>query len=109
MRLASSAGDPSKLRYSSWARVRWTTARSGTGGRDITIAGSRFDGGLRLADNTQVSANERYSRLAGEYGPMLVGSRVNGALLCRGNNAEVKDFGAPNRINGAQGGDCAEL
>ena len=40
---------------------------------------------------------------------MLVGSRVNGALVCTGNSAEVKDFGAPNRINGAQGGDCADL
>ena len=76
---------------------------------DTTIAGSAFNGALALTDNTQVSDNERYSRLAGEYGPMLVGSRVNGALVCKGNSAEVKDFGAPNRINSAQGGDCADL
>jgi hypothetical protein len=76
---------------------------------DITIAGSAFNAALTLTDNTQLSDNERYSRLAGEYGPMLVGSRVNGALSCTGNSAEVKDFGAPNRINGAQGGDCAAL
>jgi hypothetical protein len=55
------------------------------------------------------SDNERYGRLAGEYGPILVGSRVNGTLFCRGNSADVKDFGAPNRIQGAQVGDCAEL
>ncbi len=88
--------------------VRGASSLSGTTA-DITIAGSRFSGALTLADNTQVSANERYSRLAGEYGPMLVGSTVNGALSCTGNSAEVKDFGAPNRIDGAQGGDCAAL
>jgi hypothetical protein len=38
-----------------------------------------------------------------------VGSRVNGALRCRDNSADVEDFGAPNRIPGAQTGDCAEL
>jgi hypothetical protein len=74
-----------------------------------SIAGSRFDAALTLTDNTQVSANERYSRLAGEYGPVLVGSTVNGALSCTGNSADVKDFGAPNRTNGARGGDCASL
>jgi hypothetical protein len=88
--------------------VRGASSLSGTTS-DITIAGSRFDGALTLAGNTQVSDNERYSRLAGEYGPMLVGSTVNGALSCTGNSAEVKDFGAPNRIAGAQTGDCAEL
>jgi hypothetical protein len=76
---------------------------------DVTIAGSRFTGALALTDNTQVTDNERYSRLAGEYGPLLVGSRVDGALLCRGNSADVEDFGAPNRIHGAQGGDCSDL
>ena len=90
------------------SRVNGATSLSGTT-RDVTIAGSRFSGALTLAGNTQVSDNERYSRLAGEYGPMLVGSSVNGALVCTGNSAEVKDFGAPNRINGAQGGDCAAL
>jgi len=75
----------------------------------VTIAGSAFNGGLSLADNTQISANERFSRLAGEYGPILVGSTVNGALTCQGNSAAVKDFGAPNEISGAHEGDCAAL
>jgi len=89
-------------------RVQGVSSLSGTT-RDIAIAGSRFNGDLTLAGNTQVSANERYSRLAGAYGPMLVGSTVTGDLSCTGNSAEVKDFGAPNRIEGAQGGDCAAL
>jgi hypothetical protein len=88
--------------------VNGATSLSGTT-RDITIAGSGFRGALTLAGNTQVSANERYSRLAGAYGPILVGSTVNGALSCTGNSAEVKDFGAPNRISGRQRGDCAAL
>jgi hypothetical protein len=77
--------------------------------RDVTIAGSTFFGELTLADNTQLSANERYSRLAGEYGPILVGSSVNGELTCTGNSAGVADFGAPNKLTGAHGGDCADL
>ena len=41
--------------------------------RDVTIAGSRST--AASADgNTQVSANDRYSRLAGAYGPILAGS-----------------------------------
>jgi len=84
------------------AQLRGTT-------RDVTIAGTTFASALSLVDNTQVSANERFSRLAGAYGPILVGSTVNGALVCMGNSAEVKDFGAPNHIIGAQGGDCAAL
>jgi hypothetical protein len=90
------------------SRVNGATSLSDTTS-DVTIAGSAFSGALVLTGNTQVSDNERYSRLAGEYGPLLVGSRVDGALVCTGNSAEVKDFGAPNRINGAQGGDCADL
>ncbi|MEV4810994.1 M64 family metallopeptidase [Micromonospora avicenniae] len=77
--------------------------------RDVTIAGSTFNGSVSLAQNVQVSANDRYSRLAGAYGPILVGSRINGSLSCAGNSAAVKDFGAPNRVNGAKGGDCAAL
>jgi hypothetical protein len=84
------------------ARITGTT-------RDVTIAGSTFNGGLTLKDNTQVSANERFSRLAGEYGPILVGSRINGSLTCTGNSAVVKDFGAPNTVKGAKSGDCADL
>ncbi|RKR91984.1 IgA peptidase M64 [Micromonospora pisi] len=77
--------------------------------RDVTIAGSTFNGAVALSNNTQVSANERYSRLAGAYGPLLVGNRLNGALSCSGNSAQVKDFGAPNKVNGARSGDCAKL
>ena len=75
--------------------------RDGT--RDVTIAGSTFRGGLALAGNTQVSANDRYSRLAGAYGPILAGSTVYG-LTCSANSAEVSDFGAPNTFKGSQSG-----
>ena len=75
--------------------------------RDVTIAGSTFNGGLALTGNTQVSANERYSRLAGAYGPILVGNTING-LLCAGNSAGVEDFGAPNTILGSYSG-CAPV
>src|SRR5262249_54627052 len=71
--------------------------------RDVTIAGSRFNGGLALTGNTQVSANDRYSRLAGAYGPILSGSVVNG-LTCLDNSAAVKDFGAPNVLKGSSSG-----
>ena len=89
-------------------RVNGTTRLSDTA-RDVTIAGSTFNGALSLTDNTQITANERYSRLAGEYGPILVGSTVSGVLTCEGNSAEVKDFGAPNAISGEKRGDCAAL
>jgi hypothetical protein len=69
--------------------------------RDVTVAGSTFDGAVVLAGNIQVSANERYSRLAGAYGPVLVGNLVNGALSCSGNSARPSDFGAPNTVRGA--------
>ena len=71
--------------------------------RDVTIAGSTFRGGLALTGNTQVSANERYSRLAGAYGPILAGSTIYG-LSCADNSAEVSDFGAPNSLRGSQSG-----
>jgi hypothetical protein len=71
--------------------------------RDVTFAGSTFRGGLALTGNTQVSANERYTRLAGAYGPILSGSTVYG-LTCAGNSAEVSDFGAPNTFKGSQSG-----
>ncbi|HEX6025327.1 MAG TPA: M64 family metallopeptidase [Solirubrobacter sp.] len=72
---------------------------------DVTIAGSSFNGGLALTGNTQVTANERFTRLAGPYGPILAGSTVNG-LVCADNSAPVKDFGAPNKIQGSYSG-CA--
>jgi hypothetical protein len=71
--------------------------------RDVTIAGSTFKGSLALTGNTQVTANERYSRLAGAYGPILAGSTVNG-LTCLDNSADVSDFGAPNKIQGGYSG-----
>jgi hypothetical protein len=77
--------------------------------RDVTIAGNRLNGAVVLSGNTQVTANERYSRLAGPYGPLLVGNRIGGALSCARNNALVKDFGAPNTVRGAKVGDCAQL
>ena len=72
----------------------------------MTIAGSTFRSGLALTGNTQVTANERYTRLAGAYGPILVGSTRQRALTCSGNSADVKDFGAPNTIRGSYSG-CA--
>ncbi len=78
------------------AQVRNTTS-------DVTIAGSTFRGGLALTGNTQVSANDRYSRLAGAYGPILSGSTVYG-LTCADNSADVSDFGATNTFKGSQSG-----
>jgi hypothetical protein len=77
--------------------------------RDVTIAGSTFSGAVVLANNTQVTANDRFTRLAGAYGPLLVGNKVTGALACSGNSAPVKDFGAKNAVTGARTGDCAKL
>src|SRR6201991_4473824 len=74
--------------------------------RDVTIAGSTFRSSLALNGNTQVTANERYSRLAGAYGPILAGSTVTGLLECIGNSADVKDFGAPTPLRGGYSG-CA--
>ena len=85
------------------ATVVGATRLTGTT-RDVTIAGSTFKGALTLRDNTQVTASERYSRLAGAYGPILAGSRVTGTLTCTGNSAAVADFGAANEMTGA--GDC---
>jgi hypothetical protein len=56
-------------------RVNGTTLLRDTT-RDVTIAGSAFNGALSLTDNTQVSANERFSRLAGEYGPISVAGGI---------------------------------
>jgi hypothetical protein len=77
--------------------------------RDVTIAGSTFNGRVTLSGNTQVSANERYSRLAGAYGPVVAGNTVNGELACSGNSAAAKDFGADNLIRGSHTGDCVDL
>jgi len=71
--------------------------------RNVTIAGSTFRNGLALTGNTQVTDNERFTRLAGAYGPILSGSVIYG-LTCTGNSAEVSDFGAPNTFKGSQSG-----
>jgi len=75
----------------------------------VTVAGSRFNTTVVLTGNTQVTANERYSRLTGAYGPLLVGNHVGGDLRCSGSSAPVKDFGAPNTVLGARTGDCILL
>jgi hypothetical protein len=75
--------------------------------QDVTVVGNTLIGVVALTGNTQVSANERYSRLAGAYGPLLVGNQVLGALACATNSAHVADFGAPNTVVGAKTGDCA--
>ena len=51
--------------------------------QDVTIAGNTLNGGLALSGNTQVTANERYSRLAGAYGPILAGNTLKGTLDVR--------------------------
>jgi hypothetical protein len=40
---------------------------------------------------------------------ILAGNTVNGSLLCNGNDDGVADFGARNRVRGAQTGDCRDL
>ena len=66
-------------------------------------------GEVTLSGNTQVSANERFSRLAGEYGPILAGNRVIGSASCTGNSSDASDFGAENTVSGAKSGQCAGL
>ncbi|MGH8880216.1 MAG: M64 family metallopeptidase, partial [Stackebrandtia sp.] len=88
--------------------VQGSTLISGTTA-DVTTAGNTFRGEVTLSDNTQVSDNERFSRLAGEYGPILAGNSINGALTCAGNNSDVDDFGAQNTVSGTKTGQCAGL
>jgi len=77
--------------------------------KDVTLAGNTFRAGLTLTDNTQVTANERFSRLAGAYGPVVTGNTVFGPLACVGNSAAVGDFGAINTVGGDKTGTCADL
>jgi hypothetical protein len=81
----------------------------GTTTRDVTIAGSRFNAAVSLTGNTQVTANERYSRLAGAYGPLLVGNTFITSLSCTGSSAPVKNFGAPNTVAGTRSGECTQV
>ena len=76
---------------------------------DVTIAGTSFTGDVTFTGNTQVSANERFTRLAGAYGPVFVGNSVTGDLVCTGNSAALSDFGAANSVKGAKSGDCSAL
>jgi hypothetical protein len=88
--------------------VHGSTTISGTTA-DVTTAGNTFMGEVVLSGNTQVSANERFSRLAGAYGPILAGNRVIGSVSCTGNSADASDFGAGNSVNGTKTGQCAGL
>ncbi|UOQ87721.1 M64 family metallopeptidase [Agromyces endophyticus] len=88
--------------------VRGASTVSGTT-TDITIAGTAFTGDVVFTGNTQVSANDRFSRLAGEYGPVFVGNTVTGDLACSANSAALSDFGAANTVGGAKSGDCSAL
>jgi IgA peptidase M64 len=86
----------------------------------VTAAGSTFHGAVSLLSNDQLPReqgpgdrdrwDERFMRLAFEYGPILAGNTVTGALTCNGNSAPVRDFDASNSIEGSRrGGDCAGL
>jgi IgA peptidase M64 len=86
----------------------------------VTAAGSTFHGAVTLLNNDQLPREQgpgdrdrwdaRFMRLAFEYGPILAGNTVDGALDCRGNSAPVRDFDASNNIEGSRrGGDCAGL
>ncbi|WP_052404740.1 M64 family metallopeptidase [Bacillus rubiinfantis] len=72
---------------------------------NVTLAGNRFNGGLKLANNTQISANKQY----GDYGPILSGNSINGKVECSGNSSNINDFGAANNINGSLTGQCKDL
>ncbi|MGW9631967.1 M64 family metallopeptidase [Agromyces sp. NPDC055520] len=76
---------------------------------DLTVVGSRFSGAVSITGTTQATASERFSRLAGAYGPVFAGNLVDGKLDCSGNSAPLADFGAGNSVNGAKTGDCSAL
>jgi hypothetical protein len=61
---------------------------------DLTVAGATFNGALIVSDS--------------ETEVILAGNTVNGSLLCNG-NGDVADYGARNRVRGAQTGDCRDL
>ncbi|MGE8206989.1 M64 family metallopeptidase [Heyndrickxia sp. NPDC080065] len=67
---------------------------------NVTLAGNKFNGGLILSKNNQVSANKQF----GSYGPIMAGNYVNGNLSSNGNSSKVRDFGAPNTITGSISG-----
>jgi hypothetical protein len=58
---------------------------------DVTLAGGSFNGALTLT---------------GDPESILAGNTVRGRLSCAG---PVADYGAPNRVTGAQTGSCARL
>lgn len=72
---------------------------------NVTLAGNRFNGGLNLSNNNQISANKQY----GEYGPILAGNTIKGELECRSNSSSVNDFGASNDLSGLITGQCKDL
>jgi hypothetical protein len=65
---------------------------------DVTLTGSRFDGGVTLTGNH-----------SGDYGVKLAGNRVYVRLACAGNDHGVSDFGAPNAVGGDKSGECGSL
>ncbi|WP_026877272.1 M64 family metallopeptidase [Jiangella gansuensis] len=78
----------------------------------VTAAGSTFRGSVNLAGNGRVPHHEwadRFTAYGYEYGPILAGNSFAGRLSCTGNSAPVRDFDAPNAVNGAASGECAEL
>ncbi|WHY75416.1 M64 family metallopeptidase [Neobacillus sp. WH10] len=72
---------------------------------NVTLAGNKFNGGLTLSDNNQVSVNKQF----GDYGPIMAGNYVYGKLSCNGNSAKVTDFGASNSISGSITGQCKSM
>jgi hypothetical protein len=85
----------------------------------VTVAGSTLHGSVTLSGNDQLPRergdgdrdrwDERFMRLAYEYGPILAGNTIRGELTCRDNSAPVRDFEASNIIEGPTRGDCADL
>ncbi|NED94407.1 peptidase M64 [Phytoactinopolyspora alkaliphila] len=78
----------------------------------ITAAGNTFRGTVALTGNNQVPHHEwaeRFALYGFEYGPVLAGNTFSGRLTCSDNSAPVRDFDAPNAVDGHAAGDCADL
>lgn len=74
-------------------RVNGTSELFATAG-GVVAAGTTVNGGLQLIGNG---------------GVILAGNTINGGLACQGNGSGVRDYGAPNRVNGRKSGDCVGL
>ena len=89
------------------ARVNGDSSITGTTD-DVIVAGSQFSESLTVSDNsgfvtTILSGETR------EYGVLVIGNHIGGDLVCTGNTPHVNDFDAPNRVDGATVGQCADL